>query len=67
VKTRTQPCTGEQARKRLADAHKFLELAELAGDKPEPVSFGVSCANAVPAGIAAADAACCRARGALAR
>ena len=26
VRTRTQPCTAEQARKRLADARKFLEL-----------------------------------------
>jgi hypothetical protein len=63
VKTRTQPCTGEQARKRLHDAHKFLELAELVGDGPESASFGVSSANAVLAGIAAADAACCRALG----
>jgi hypothetical protein len=63
VKTRTQPCTADQARKRLADARKFLELAELVDDEPESTSFGVSSANAVLAGIAAADAACCRALG----
>jgi hypothetical protein len=63
VKTRTQSCTPEQARKRLADARKFLELAVLVDDDSEPASLGVSAANAVLAGIAAADAACCRAVG----
>jgi hypothetical protein len=63
VKTRTQPCSGDQARKRLADARQFLELAELASDDTETASFGVSAANSVLAGIAAADAACCRALG----
>ena len=28
VKTRTQPCDARHARKRLADARKFLELAD---------------------------------------
>lgn len=63
VKTRTQPCTADQAGKRLADARRFLELAEIAGEETEAASFGVSAANAVLAGIAAADAACCRALG----
>lgn len=63
VRTRTQPCTPEQARKRLADARKFLELAELAGDETDASSFNVAAANAALAGIAAADAACCRALG----
>src|SRR5687767_4673403 len=63
VKTRTQPCTAEHARKRLDDARRFLELAELVGDELEAASYGVSCANAALAGIAAADAACCRALG----
>ena len=63
VKTRTQPCTPEQARKRLADARKFLELAELAGEESDVTSFNVAAANAALAGIAAADAACCRALG----
>ena len=51
------------ARKRLADARKFLELAEMVADPNEPTSLGVSAANAVLAGIAAADAACCAALG----
>jgi len=63
VKTRTQPCNPEQARKRLADARKFLELAEMVDDGPESTSLWVSSANAVLAGIAAADAACSRALG----
>jgi hypothetical protein len=63
VKTRTQPCTVEQARKWLADAHKFLEVAELASGESSATSVNVAAANAAPAGIAAADAACCRALG----
>jgi hypothetical protein len=63
VKTRTQPCTDDQAGKRFADARQFLELAELVSDDAEVASVGVSAANAVLAGIAAADAACCRALG----
>ena len=63
VRTRTQPCTAEQARKRLADARKFLELAELAGGESDATSSNVATANAALAGIAAADAACCRALG----
>ena len=51
------------ARKRLADARKFLELADMVADPNEPTSLGVSAANAVLAGIAAADAACCAALG----
>ncbi|MGH2805188.1 MAG: hypothetical protein ACRDL4_19455, partial [Thermoleophilaceae bacterium] len=52
-----------QARKRLADAIKFLEVAELVDDEPIHVSTGVSASLAVLAGIAAADAACCAAHG----
>src|SRR4051812_15252559 len=63
VTTRTQPCTAEQARKRLVDARKFLELAELAGDEADIMSFNVAAANAALAGIAAPAAACCRALG----
>ena len=63
MKTRTQPCSPEQARKRLSDARTFLELAEVVGDRNESSSLGVSAANAVLAGIAAADAACCKALG----
>jgi hypothetical protein len=63
VRTRTESCTPEQARKRLADARKFLELAELAREESDVTSFNVAAANAALAGIAAADAACCRALG----
>ena len=63
MKTRTQSCSPEQARKRLADARTFLELAEFVDDKGESSSLGVSAANAVLAGIGAADAACCKALG----
>jgi hypothetical protein len=63
IKTRTQRCDAAQARKRLADARLFLELAETVGNVGASESLGVSAANAVLAGIAAADAACCRALG----
>lgn len=63
VKTRTQKCDVAQARKRLADARLFLELAETVDDAGAAEWLGVSAANAVLAGIAAADAACCRALG----
>jgi hypothetical protein len=62
-KTRTQRCSKEQARKRLQDAWKFLEVADLVDDEPLQTSFGVSASLAVLAGIAAADAACCSALG----
>jgi hypothetical protein len=63
VKTRTQRCDAAQARKRLADARLFLELAETVDEAGGPEWLSVSAANAVHAGIAAADAACCRALG----
>jgi hypothetical protein len=63
VKTRTQTCDAAQARKRLADARLYLEVAETVDDSGAPESLGVSAANAALAGIAAADAACCRALG----
>jgi hypothetical protein len=63
TKTRTQGCSDPDARKRIADARKYLELAEMVDDEPEAASLGVSAANAVLAGIAAADAACCSAIG----
>lgn len=58
-KTQTQRYSREQARKRLQDARKFLEVAELVDDEPLQISSGVSASLAVLAGIAAADAACC--------
>lgn len=62
-KTRTQHCSREHARKRIQDARKFLEVAELVDDEPAVVSAGVSASLAVLAGIAASDAACCAALG----
>jgi hypothetical protein len=59
---RTQACSDDQARTRLAHARKFLEFAELAGED-DPEYSGVAAALAVLAGIAAADAACCKALG----
>jgi hypothetical protein len=67
VKTRTQRCDAAQAPKRLADAGAFLKLAETVDETSAPESLGVSAANAVLAGIAAADAACCRALGVRSR
>lgn len=64
AKTRTGTCSPEDAAKRLADAQKYLEVAELIiDDKPQDTSAGVSTTLAVFAGIAAADAACCKALG----
>ena len=57
VRTRTQPCTAEEAAKRLRDAREFRQIADVA-EHP-----GVASANAVLAGMAAADAACCLALG----
>jgi len=62
-KTRTQACSGDDARKRLQDARKFLEIAEMVDDEPAVISAGVSASLAVLAGIAASDAACCAALG----
>lgn len=58
-RSRTQPCDAIHARKRLEDARKFLEVAEMVDDEPIMISAGVSAAIAVLAGIAASDAACC--------
>lgn len=61
---RTQRCTEAQARVRLAHARKFLDVAELvAGDVNDVDYASASAALAVLAGIAASDAACCKALG----
>ncbi|MEA2359878.1 MAG: hypothetical protein QOI62_3138 [Solirubrobacteraceae bacterium] len=60
---RTQACSADQARKRLQDARKFLEVADLVDDEPAVISAGVAASLAVLAGIAACDAACCAALG----
>lgn len=61
--TRTQPCGPAQARTRLAQARKFLQVAELVASEDLESSLSVSASLAVLAGIAASDAACCRALG----
>jgi hypothetical protein len=60
---RTQDCNEGDARRRLRDARAQLELAELAtaDSSAEDKKAAASCA--VLAGIAAADAACCRSLG----
>lgn len=61
---RTQPCDRAQARTRLDNAQKSLEVAELAASEQEiPASRSVAAALAVLSGIASADAACCAALG----
>ena len=61
---RTQPCDRTQARTRLDNAEKSLEVAELAAAEQEiPASRSVAAALAVLSGIASADAACCAALG----
>lgn len=61
---RTQPCDRIQARTRLENAQKSLEVAKLvAGESEIPASRSVAAALAVLSGIASADAACCAALG----
>lgn len=68
-KTRTQNCTRRDAQNRLAQAEKFVEVAELVlTDDTSSTNPGVAASLAVLSGIAASDAACCaklarRARG----
>lgn len=59
---RTQACGEPQARQRLAHARSFLEVADLAADVSDPsLEYGsVAASVAILAGIAAADAACCK-------
>jgi HEPN domain-containing protein len=62
---RVRPCDGNQARQRMARAREFLEVAELVVDEKDQdasVVYASSAASlAVLAGIAASDAACCKA------
>ncbi len=62
---RSQDCTAQDARRRREHARRFLEVAELAAEEHEqdPEYASVAVSLAVLAGIAAADAACCRALG----
>lgn len=62
---RTQNCGAAEARARLQRAEKFLEVAELITDEaaPDPDFISAAAALSVLAGIAASDAACCKALG----
>lgn len=61
---RTQPCSETDARNRLGHARKFLDVAELvAGEGADLEYASAAAALSVLAGIAASDAACCRALG----
>jgi hypothetical protein len=65
---RTQTCAEGDARSRLRHAYKFAEVAELTAGQGEDVEYAsVAASLAVLAGIAAADAACCKALGRRAR
>ena len=61
---RTQECSDKDARARLNHARKFLEVAALVAGEGTDVEYGsVAASLAVLAGIAASDAACCKALG----
>lgn len=60
---RSRQCDAADARKRLGDAEKYLEVAELVAGEDSLESQNVATGLAVLAGIAAADAACCKALG----
>ncbi len=61
---RTQPCSEADAAHRLRHARKFLEVAELLVEEGDDIEYASpAAALAVLAGIAASDAACCRALG----
>jgi hypothetical protein len=62
--SRAQACSEEDAKTRLAHARRFLDVAELAADEGDDLEYSsAAAALAVLAGIAASDAACCKALG----
>lgn len=61
---RTQRCSGADAATRLRHARLFLEVAQLVADEGDDLEYASpAAALAVLAGIAASDAACCKALG----
>ena len=60
---RTELCGESEARKRLRDAEEFLRAAEAEAEKSSQEAINVAANLLVSAGIAAADAACCKALG----
>lgn len=67
-KGRSRSCGDAEARQRMARAREFIEVADLAMSEQDPadhshVYSSAAASLAVLAGIAAADAACCKALG----
>jgi len=60
---RVERCSKAQARTRLSHARRFLDVAELIADTDDAEYASASAALAVLAGVAASDAACCKAFG----
>lgn len=60
---RTRRCGEREAGKRLKDARTYLEVADLVAGEEASASVSVAAGLAVLAGIAASDAACCKALG----
>jgi hypothetical protein len=61
---RTQTCSAKDAAARLRHARKFIEVAELVAGEGDEIEYASQAAAlAVLAGIAASDAACCKALG----
>ena len=60
---RTRACDEADARTRISLAWKFIEVAGLVEGESDPDFWSVAASLAVLAGIAAADAACCKALG----
>jgi len=59
---RTQSCSAREARSRRSHGRKFLEVAEIAASEDQDPEYASAAASlAVLAGIAASDAACCKA------
>jgi hypothetical protein len=68
AKGRTRLCSEPQARTRLDHARRFLDVAQLTADEDDAKEYSsAAAALAVLAGIAASDAACCKALGRRAR
>jgi hypothetical protein len=60
---RTQVCGNREAQAKFRRAERFMEVATLIKDEPDPDWTSAAAAVAVLAGIAASDAACCKALG----
>lgn len=61
---RTQTCSEQDARTRLRHARQFFEVATLVAGEGDDIEYSSQAAAlAVLAGIAASDAACCKALG----